>query len=453
MLLMRNILGQERATATLQRALQSDRLHHAWIFHGPEGVGKRTAALAFAAVLLDPDAMPNLAGEVECDPDGPTLRRIAAGTHPDLHLIVKELARFSRRPEVRNRKLTNIPNEVVREFIVEPAAQSSSAPSGARVRKVFIVDEAEILAREGQNSLLKTLEEPPPGTVIILITTEEHRLLPTIRSRCQRLRFTPLHEGAMQHWFDRRRRRLNEDETPSLADLADDDEVPFEDADPFETLTGERVDDDPNAGAAGRRRRSTRKNASLLERRNRLPDKDEQTWLLRFAEGSPGMARLAIEQELFSWYTVLWPEVQTILNGKFAAKLGESMHKTVDEFADRWVSEHPNASKERANRVGLELLLRMLTIELRTALHASVRRADTTGAALMSTLIDAVRTVEIGSYSNISNRWSFNRLVVDWADAVTAVRSGRVIGGKAGGAVSGEGRPMLITAPRWFESI
>ncbi|MEO1716404.1 MAG: hypothetical protein AAFR76_04765, partial [Planctomycetota bacterium] len=85
--------------------------------------------------------------------------------------------------------------------------------------KVFIVDEAELLDRSPtnapvQNALLKTLEEPAPGTLIILVTRDEQRLLPTIRSRCQRVRFAPLSDDSMRHWASTR------DLTPDQADWA-----------------------------------------------------------------------------------------------------------------------------------------------------------------------------------------------------------------------------------------
>ena len=69
------ILGQQRAIETLDAAIQSGRIHHAWIFHGPAGVGKFTTALAFAAAILDPDMTPDLSGRVRPDPDSPVQRR------------------------------------------------------------------------------------------------------------------------------------------------------------------------------------------------------------------------------------------------------------------------------------------------------------------------------------------------------------------------------------------
>ena len=81
--------------------MRSGRFPHAWIFSGPRGVGKFTTALALAERLLGPASA----------------RLIAAGTHPDLHVIRKELAAYCDDPEIRTRKLTNIPVAVIRQWI------------------------------------------------------------------------------------------------------------------------------------------------------------------------------------------------------------------------------------------------------------------------------------------------------------------------------------------------
>ena len=188
---MHRILGQERAIDTLLTALGSGRVHHGWIFSGPLGVGKFTTAVEFARLLLDPHAAPNLAGEIEADPEGETSRLIDAGTHPDLHVIRKELALFSDNPQLRARKLSNIPIDVLRERMIGGKTSDDRPHVAVAYRKpaqghgkVFIIDEAELIDVYGQNALLKTLEEPPPATYIFLITSRPERLLPTIRSRC-----------------------------------------------------------------------------------------------------------------------------------------------------------------------------------------------------------------------------------------------------------------------------
>lgn len=195
------IIGQDRAIDTLSAAVSSQRLHHAWIFSGPTGVGKFTTALSFAAALLDPDSKPDTQGRLTPPADSYVQRLIASGTHPDVHIIRKELAEHSRDPATRKSKQTNIAVEVVREFFLEPATRTRQVNVSSRAHKILIIDEAHMLDQYGQNAVLKTLEEPSEGTIIILVTNNEDRLLPTVRSRSQRIVFTPLDDASMKRWL------------------------------------------------------------------------------------------------------------------------------------------------------------------------------------------------------------------------------------------------------------
>ena len=120
-----DILGQGQALAALRASMASGRVHHAWIFHGPAGVGKFTTAVAFAGALLDPTTAPGLTGEIAPDPDSETQRLVRAGMHPDLHVVTKELALHHEDREVRTRKLITIPKKVVEKWLLEPAALSA----------------------------------------------------------------------------------------------------------------------------------------------------------------------------------------------------------------------------------------------------------------------------------------------------------------------------------------
>ena len=193
------IIGHDRARQVLAASIRSGRVHHAWIFHGPEGVGKRTLAEAFGLALLD-ETTRVAEGIITGDPESAARRLAEKGVHPDLHVVTKELARFSENANVRQRKLMSIPKEVLVERLIEPAARSSHLRTASLAGKVFLVDEAELMNEAGQNALLKTLEEPPAGTVIVLVTSSEERLLPTIRSRCQRLALGTLSDAEMARW-------------------------------------------------------------------------------------------------------------------------------------------------------------------------------------------------------------------------------------------------------------
>ena len=176
---LRDIAGQDRATALLLRAVASGRLAHAILFDGPDGVGKRSAALGLALALCCPVEPQQGCGT--CD----VCRRILAGQHPDVRVLVPE---------------TN-------QFLIEQAkdivALASTRPHEAPAR-VLIVDQADCLNPSAANCLLKTLEEPLAGNFIVLVTAAPARLLPTIRSRCQRVRFVGIRPAILIELATRR---------------------------------------------------------------------------------------------------------------------------------------------------------------------------------------------------------------------------------------------------------
>ncbi|MDD4892365.1 MAG: hypothetical protein PHU85_20780, partial [Phycisphaerae bacterium] len=173
----------------------------------PAGVGKEMFANRLAQLLLCPQPAkvkdgPKLAGAADDLPAGlsppkgshwidacgkcESCHLVAAGTHPDLHLVHRELHKFI--SELKDRKGLELYIQVIRDYLIDPAA---SKPARGH-NKVFIIRDAHLMNDEAQNALLKTLEEPPPGTFIILLTDQVHSLLETIRSRCQLVRFAPL---------------------------------------------------------------------------------------------------------------------------------------------------------------------------------------------------------------------------------------------------------------------
>lgn len=187
--------GHAEPETTLLRAFQSQRLHHGWLLTGPEGIGKRSFALAAAAHLLTrqpSDTGDHFAGDME----GATGRLLDQGKHPDCHYVTlgpqndKE-ARKAEKGEpfdlARNIKVDQI-RALQRRLNVRP----SLAP-----RRVIIFDSADMLERGAANALLKSLEEPPADTVFLLLAHNPGRLLPTIRSRCLVLNFPALSEADM----------------------------------------------------------------------------------------------------------------------------------------------------------------------------------------------------------------------------------------------------------------
>ena len=196
-----DIVGQAVAVARLQRGLTGKRRPHAYLFAGPEGVGRRTTAEALAAALLcgQPASEPNGGKLAELPADQQLLtacgacddcRMMAAGSHPDYHPIYKELAAFHEDANVRGRVMQDLGIPVIRQFLIVPVGQSPARGRG----KVFVVRQAELMSIPAQNALLKTLEEPPPGVTIILLCRNEQMMLPTTLSRCSLVRFGPLPE-------------------------------------------------------------------------------------------------------------------------------------------------------------------------------------------------------------------------------------------------------------------
>jgi DNA polymerase-3 subunit delta' len=159
-------------------------MHHAWLITGPDGVGKATLAFRFARRLL---AGLSDADTLALDPAHPVFRRVAAGSHADLLTVERAY------DDKRKRMRTQIAVDDVRR--VGSFMSLTPAEGGWRV---VVVDGAEDLNQNSANALLKVLEEPPPRAVLLLVCTAPGRLLPTIRSRCRRLRLDPLGQEAME---------------------------------------------------------------------------------------------------------------------------------------------------------------------------------------------------------------------------------------------------------------
>lgn len=165
----KNIKGQDSAINFLKGAVSDQRIAHAYIFLGPEGVGRRMTALNFAKALNcgKKDAEP-------CD-SCPSCRKIDSGTHPDVFMVTPE------------EDETAIKIQRVRGLIDSIGLK----PYEGR-KKVYIIDDAGAMTQEAANAFLKTLEEPPPDSILILLAQDLNLLLPTITSRAQILKFFPL---------------------------------------------------------------------------------------------------------------------------------------------------------------------------------------------------------------------------------------------------------------------
>ena len=208
-----SILDQDRVVETLRRALSQDRVAHAYLFHGPEGVGKRAVALEMARALQCTEQTEEACGDCQA------CRKTGRMVHPDVHVhlphpwseeadrdeedIGKRIQRlgdnpyaavdFVRRPSLSDPTETSNKQvlyriDQVRQDLIKPM----SLARGEGQYKVNILMDVEKMREEAANAFLKLLEEPPPQTIFLLTTSRPEQLLPTILSRCQRLRFDPL---------------------------------------------------------------------------------------------------------------------------------------------------------------------------------------------------------------------------------------------------------------------
>ena len=176
-----NIEGHDTTVGHFRRALSRERLASSFLFVGPAGIGKRTFALRFAKALLC-----DVNDEAMMEPCGTcsSCKQVDAETHPDIIAVAKPKDRAYLPIDLLiGDKEHRMRQGLCHDISLKPFKGG---------RKIAIIDDADLLNVEGANALLKTLEEPPPRSVLILIGTSPARQLPTIRSRCQTIRFDPL---------------------------------------------------------------------------------------------------------------------------------------------------------------------------------------------------------------------------------------------------------------------
>ncbi len=168
-----DVIGHNTVVNLLKRALVNQRVNHAYLFVGPEGVGKELIAVQFAkAINCLKDTDDSCGGCRSC-------RKFASGNHPDFQII---------RPAENSIGIEEI-RALQKDMVYKPYESS---------RKIYIIDDAEMMTPEGANSLLKTLEEPPEYAVLILITAQKDSILPTLISRCQLIQFSKLSQEELR---------------------------------------------------------------------------------------------------------------------------------------------------------------------------------------------------------------------------------------------------------------
>jgi DNA polymerase-3 subunit delta' len=359
------LFGHEQTVDLLKDAILGSRSMPTWIFGGPFGVGKFTAAHLLAGLLLDPETRPEDVRAFRPRQDTPSGRLHAAGTHPDLHVVCKEQALESPDQQVRDRKQRSIPVAVLRQQIIGGAIEGHTFDAPAYMKpsrgtgKVFIIDEAELIESRGQNLLLKTLEEPPPRTWFILVSTRPDRLLPTIRSRCQPAAFSPLAPEAMALW-----------------------------------RAHAELDTDP----------------------------DELDWAIDFAEGAPGLALAMIHEGLFEWHRTFAPMIRELGDGGYPTSMADAMEECIEASAVAAEKADPQTSKQAAGRKAMGLMVTLLSSLMRSNLHEVVV-AGGPDSERWARAIEILAGTEQQIEANVNRKLALSGLVPALADQLAPGRA------------------------------
>ncbi|MDR3071487.1 MAG: DNA polymerase III subunit delta' [Endomicrobium sp.] len=188
-----NVYGQEKVKEILSSQIKSDKVAHAYIFMGQDGVGKRFTAIEFAKILncTTNDFTKTVDGAcgrcVSCE-------KIAKNVHPDVHFTDFAKQAKLKEEDLERQKILKI--DTIRHMQKEIATRIYEGK-----RKFFIVEPAEKMSGAAANSLLKTLEEPPENTVMILIGTHKETIPKTVVSRSQVLFFQPMRQDEVSSWL------------------------------------------------------------------------------------------------------------------------------------------------------------------------------------------------------------------------------------------------------------
>lgn len=178
MLSFQDIIGHEQIKEHFQKAIENNKVSHAYILTGEAGMGRKSLANAFALTLLCEKGM----GEpcMVCH----ACKQVLSGNHPDLIYVTHDK-----------------PNSIGVDDIREQINDTVMVRPYSSYYKIYIVDEAEKMTQQAQNALLKTIEEPPSYAIIILLTTNQDAFLPTILSRCVQLKLKPLQDFVVKSYL------------------------------------------------------------------------------------------------------------------------------------------------------------------------------------------------------------------------------------------------------------
>jgi DNA polymerase-3 subunit delta' len=203
------LFGQDQALARAARALRSGRPPSAWLITGAPGIGKATLAYRIARYLLAYGTTAQGAEDLSVPDNHPATRQVAAASHPGLLVLKRAI-----NPKT-GKLMTVLSVDEIRRL-----ADFFGMTSGAGGWRVAIVDTADDMNDNAANALLKMLEEPPANAMLLLLSNTPGRLLPTIRSRCQRLELRPLDDATLEKMLARELPDMAAAERAALARVA-----------------------------------------------------------------------------------------------------------------------------------------------------------------------------------------------------------------------------------------
>lgn len=208
---LKNIIGQEKALEILTGCIRKKRVPHALLFAGEEGIGKSLTAINFAKVLnchnnreLFSDNSSHITHhDIDCCDECPSCKKIDKSTHPDVSFIV---------PEGKGK-------QIIVDSVRNLQESFSYRPFEGEW-KIAIIDNADRLNQSASNAFLETLESPPAQSIVIIVSSRPDILLSTIRSRCQRINFTPLPLKIMGQLLEEKFKELDHDRAMLLGMLS-----------------------------------------------------------------------------------------------------------------------------------------------------------------------------------------------------------------------------------------
>jgi len=204
------LVGQEEALGRAARPIRSGRPPQGWLIAGPAGIGKATLAYRIARYLLLYGATDAGPEDLAVAPNDPVSLQVNAGAHPGLLVLKRGINAKT------GKLMTETSVDVVRQL-----AGFFGMTSGAGGWRVAIVDTADDMNPNAANALLKALEEPPVRSMLMLLSNAPGKLLPTIRSRCQRLDLRLLGEDMLAKELAQHLPKMNEGDRSALAKLSD----------------------------------------------------------------------------------------------------------------------------------------------------------------------------------------------------------------------------------------